>query len=66
MQNPRYRSPSESLAQPMQPKRPQRRTITIDLPPEQIAWLDQRAATALVSRSGFVRQLIAAAMQAAR
>jgi len=50
----------------MQPKRPQRRTITIDLPPEQIAWLDQRAATALVSRSGFVRQLIAAAMQAAR
>jgi hypothetical protein len=46
----------------MQPKRTQRRTITLDLPPEQITWLDQQAA-GLISRSAFVRQLIAAAMQ---
>jgi hypothetical protein len=46
----------------MQPKRTQRRTITFDLPPEQITWLDQQAA-GLISRSAFVRQLIAAAMQ---
>ena len=39
-----------------------RRTITLDLTPEQIAWLDQQAA-GLMSRSAFVRQLIAAAMQ---
>jgi hypothetical protein len=49
----------------MQPKRSTRRTITLDLPPEQIAWLDQLATQALISRSGFVRQLIAAAMQKA-
>lgn len=46
----------------MQPKRGQRRTITLDLPPEQIAWLDRQAAT-VMSRSAFVRQLIAQAMQ---
>jgi hypothetical protein len=46
----------------MQPKRQQRRTITLDLPPQQISWLDQQAFIALVSRSGFVRQLIAQAM----
>jgi Arc/MetJ-type ribon-helix-helix transcriptional regulator len=46
----------------MQSKRPQRRTITIDLPPAQIAWLDQQAG-ALLSRSAFVRQLINAAME---
>lgn len=62
MQNPRYGNPSESPAQPMQPKRPQRRTITVDLPPEQIAWLDRQAGQ-LMSRSAFVRQLIAAAIQ---
>ncbi len=39
-----------------------RRTITLDLPPEQIAWLDQQAGR-LMSRSAFVRQLIAQAMQ---
>jgi len=39
-----------------------RRTITLDLTLEQIAWLDQQAA-GLMSRSAFVRQLIAAAMQ---
>lgn len=47
----------------MQPQSPRRRTITLDLPPEQIAWLDQQAAMALISRSGYVRQLIAQAMQ---
>ncbi len=46
----------------MQPKRQQRRTITLDLPPAQIAWLDQQAG-ALLSRSAYVRQLIDAAMQ---
>ena len=40
----------------------QRRNITLDLPAEQIVWLDQQAA-GLMSRSAFVRQLIAAAMQ---
>jgi len=40
----------------------QRRTITIDLPTDQIDWLDQSAGS-LMSRSAFVRQLIAAAMQ---
>jgi hypothetical protein len=49
----------------MQPQRTQRRTITIDLPTAQIAWLDQQAVAALISRSGFVRQLIAAAMHKA-
>lgn len=49
----------------MQPKRQQRRTITLDLPPEQIHWLDQQAGS-LMSRSAFVRQLIAAAMQQAQ
>ena len=47
----------------MQSKRQQRRTITLDLPPQQILWLDRQASLALVSRSGFVRQLLAAAMQ---
>ena len=49
----------------MQPKRNTRRTITLDLPDAQIAWLDQQAAASLISRSGFVRQLIASAMQQA-
>lgn len=62
MQIPRYGKPSETPAQPMQRQRPQRRTITLDLPPEQIAWLDKQAGT-LMSRSAFVRQLIAVAMQ---
>ncbi len=42
-----------------------RRTITLDLTSEQISWLDEQAVIALISRSGFVRQLIAAAMQQA-
>lgn len=59
----RYGNPSDTPAQSMQPQSPRRRTITLDLPPEQIAWLDQQAAMALISRSGYVRQLIAQAMQ---
>lgn len=50
----------------MHPQRTQRRTITIDLPPDQIDWLDKQAANALISRSGYVRQLIAKAMQEAK
>jgi len=49
----------------MHSKRPQRRTITIDLPPDQILWLDKQAARALVSRSAYLRQLIAAIMKGA-
>lgn len=48
----------------MKPKAP-RRTITLDLPPEQVAWLDRKAGD-LLSRSAFVRQMIAQAMQADR
>ena len=47
----------------MQSTRQQRRTITLDLPADQIAWLDQQAAGALISRSGYLRQLIAKTMQ---
>lgn len=46
----------------MQQKQAPRRTITLDLPTEQIAWLDKQAGT-LMSRSAYVRQLIATAMQ---
>ena len=46
----------------MHSQRQQRRTITLDLPPEQIAWLDLQAGQ-LMSRSAYVRQLIATAMQ---
>ena len=46
----------------MHPKRNLRRTITIDLPPEQVKWLDKQAG-ALMSRSAFVRYLIAKAIQ---
>jgi hypothetical protein len=47
----------------MQQKSAARRTITLDLPPEQIFWLDRQAAMALISRSGYVRQLIAGEMK---
>ena len=47
----------------MPAKRSQRKTITVDLPQEQIDWLDQQAESFLVSRSGFVRQLIARLME---
>jgi hypothetical protein len=40
-----------------------RHFITLDLPPEQVAWLDAQAA-GLMSRSAFARVLIARAMQA--
>jgi len=50
----------------MHPQRTQRRTITIDLPADQITWLDQQAANALISRSGYVRQLLAKIMQEAK
>jgi Arc/MetJ-type ribon-helix-helix transcriptional regulator len=30
----------------------------VDLPPDQVAWLDAQAKAALCSRSAFVRQLI--------
>jgi hypothetical protein len=51
------------MAQP-QPKSPrQRQFITLDLPQEQVTWLDQQAA-GLMSRSAFARLLIARAMQA--
>lgn len=46
----------------MRQKHLKRRTITLDLPLEQITWLDQQAGS-LMSRSAFVRQLIAQAMQ---
>jgi hypothetical protein len=39
-----------------------RRTITIDLPPDQISWLDAQA-NGIMSRSAFARSLIARAMQ---
>jgi hypothetical protein len=44
----------------------QRRTITLDLPSDQIAWLDQQASTALTSRSAFVRQFLAKAIELSR
>ena len=62
MQDPRYSNPSDHPAQPMQSTRQQRRTITLDLPTDQIAWLDRQAGQ-LMSRSAYVRQMIAAAMQ---
>ena len=62
MQISRYDNPSDSPAQHMHTQRQQRRTITLDLPPDQIAWLDRKAGQ-LMSRSAYVRQLIAEAMQ---
>ena len=44
-----------------QPKR-QRQFITLDLPPDQVAWLDQQAGD-IMSRSAFARLLIASAMK---
>jgi hypothetical protein len=45
-----------------QPRTP-RKTITIDLTPEQIAWLDRQAADLDRSRSSFLRTLITAQMK---
>lgn len=47
------------------PRANRRNLITLDLPPEQVAWLDRRAAATDRSRSAFARTLIAAAMDAA-
>ena len=41
-----------------------RRTITLDIPPGHVAWLDAQAAANLCSRSAFVRQLIQKLMTA--
>lgn len=46
----------------MKPNGKPRRIITVDLPADQIAWLDQQAGQ-LMSRSAYVRQLIAQAME---
>lgn len=43
--------------------RPKRKTVTVDLPQEQIDWLDLQAAALDRSRSSFLRTLIAAQMQ---
>nr|BAR36806.1 hypothetical protein [uncultured Mediterranean phage uvMED] len=47
----------------MQPERASRRTITLDIPQPHIDWLDQQAQALTISRSAFVRQLIALAMR---
>tara|TARA_B100000902_G_scaffold310029_1_gene299521 strand:+ start:360 stop:551 length:192 start_codon:yes stop_codon:yes gene_type:complete len=56
-----YISPSETTAQPMQPHRAARRTITLDIPQPLIDWLDQRAEKLTISRSALVRQIVATA-----
>jgi len=47
----------------MQPDRQRRRTITLDIPQDQIEWLDQQANLNHITRSAFVRQFVAAAMK---
>ena len=51
------------MASPPAAHAKRRSFITLDLPPEQVAWLDAQAA-GLMSRSAFARTLIARAMQA--
>ena len=51
------------MTQPQAKSPRQRQFITLDLPAEQVAWLDAQAA-GLMSRSAFARVLIAKAMQA--
>lgn len=55
-------APSETTAQPMQPERAPRRTITIDIPEPLIEWLDKQANSLTISRSAFVRMMITRAM----
>lgn len=43
--------------------RPKRKTVTVDLPQDQIDWLDRQAESSDRSRSSFLRTLIAAQMQ---
>ncbi len=59
--NSRY-APSETTAQPMQPERATRRTITLDIPEPLIDWLDKQANSLTISRSAFVRMMITRAM----
>ena len=57
-------APSETTAQPMQPERATRRTITLDIPEPLIEWLDKQANSLTISRSAFVRMMITRAMSA--
>ena len=59
-----YITPSENPAQPMQPDRAPRRTITLDIPEPLIDWLDKQANSLTISRSAFVRMMITRAMSA--
>ena len=47
----------------MRPSRPSRRTITLDIPQSLVDWLDQQAENLTISRSAFVRLLIANAQK---
>jgi uncharacterized protein (DUF1778 family) len=47
----------------MHPERQRRRTITLDIPQDQIDWLDKQADLNHITRSAFVRQFVAAAMK---
>jgi len=58
-----YARPSETTAQPMQPERATRRTITLDIPQTLVDWLDHRAQALTISRSALVRQLVALAKE---
>jgi hypothetical protein len=51
------------MTQPQARSARQRQFITLDLPPEQVAWLDQQAGD-IMSRSAFARLLIANAIKA--
>jgi hypothetical protein len=51
------------MAQLQTKPRRQRQFITLDLPQEQVAWLDAQAAD-IMSRSAFARLLISRAMEA--
>ena len=50
------------MTQPQAKSPRQRQFITLDLPAEQVAWLDQQAGD-IMSRSAFARLLIASAMK---
>jgi metal-responsive CopG/Arc/MetJ family transcriptional regulator len=47
----------------MRPERAPRRTITLDIPQSLVEWLDQQADNLTISRSAFVRLLIANAQK---
>lgn len=50
----------------MRPERTPRRTITLDIPQSLIDWCDTQAQSLTISRSAFVRQLIANAQKEQR